>query len=245
MTPLLLALSLTLAADESVDQFGFRSLVDDDDLSAWNIPEGDNGHWKAVDGVIDYDAGSEAEGDKSLYSKDSFGDFVLELDWRVTEDPPLSLTPIVNPDGSYLKDAQGNTISVPRFDADSGIYLRGTSRAQVNIWGWPVGSGEMYGFRHSDQNPPDLRAALTPRMNADNPRGEWNHYTIVLVGRRLTVLLNDQLIIDRAELPEAVPMEGPIALQHHGGRNADGSVKPKSSVVQFKNIKIRELPRAE
>ena len=47
----------------------FVSLFNGKDLSGWKIPEGDNGHWKVVDGVIDYDAMSEAKGDKSLFTE--------------------------------------------------------------------------------------------------------------------------------------------------------------------------------
>ena len=39
---------------------GFVSLFNGRDLSGWKVPEGDNGHWKVINGVIDYDARSEA-----------------------------------------------------------------------------------------------------------------------------------------------------------------------------------------
>lgn len=64
-----------------------------------------------------------------------------------------------------------------------------------------------------------------------------------MVGDRLTVLLNDQLIIENALLPD-VPERGRIALQHHGGLNEDGTYKPASSLVQFRNVWIKELPPA-
>ncbi len=31
---------------------GYTPLFTGEDLSKWKIPEGDNGHWKVVDGVI-------------------------------------------------------------------------------------------------------------------------------------------------------------------------------------------------
>ena len=55
----------------------WTSLFNGRDLSGWKVPEGDNGHWKVVDGVIDYDAESEAPGDKHLWTEQSYGDFVL------------------------------------------------------------------------------------------------------------------------------------------------------------------------
>src|SRR5262245_40076638 len=50
------------------------SLFNGKDLSGWKIPTGDNGHWKVMDGVIDYDAESESTAaDKSLWSDKSYG----------------------------------------------------------------------------------------------------------------------------------------------------------------------------
>ena len=243
---LLLPLLLAGPLPESPTAFGFEPLFDGSTLDAWAIPEGDNGHWQIVnlkDGpVIDYDAGSEATGDKSLQTKRSFRNFVLELEWRWPEPQGLSLTPLVLPDGSYLKDKTGERIQVPRQNPDSGIYLRGHSKAQLNLWGWPVGSGEMYGYRHAASHPPEQRAAVTPLMRADRPYGEWNKFTVVLQDRELTVLLNDHTIMDRITLPEDLPEEGPIVLQHHGGRDAEGNLRASSSVVQFRNIFIKELP---
>ena len=48
---------------------GFVSLFNGKDLSGWKIPEGDNGHWKVLNGVIDYDAESESKNDKACGRK--------------------------------------------------------------------------------------------------------------------------------------------------------------------------------
>jgi hypothetical protein len=64
---------------------------------------------------------------------------------------------------------------------------------------------------------------------------------ITMRGDRLTVVLNGQTVIENAQLP-GIPQEGPIALQHHGGRNPDGTMNGASSLVQFRNIYTKELP---
>ena len=238
--PDMAAESAAAVQEAAVGSLGFESLFNGVDLSGWVVPEGDNGHWRVVDGVIDYDARSEAPGDKNVRTEREFKNFVLELEWRISEQPPVSLAPIILPDGTYLTDSNGGQVKVPRPIADSGIYLRGQPSAQVNIWGWPAGSGEMYGYRNASSG--ELKSKLVPTMNADRPLGEWNRFTIVLIGRTLTVLLNDQLIVDRAELPEKLPESGPIVLQHHGGVDADGNVRPSSATVQFRNIRVKELP---
>jgi len=222
-------------------QTGRVSLFNGRDLSGWKIPAGDNGHWRVVDGVIDYDAQSEAPGDKSLWSERSFKDFVLSVEWRLKETPYINnAVPIIRFDGTHKKDASGKEIRIPVPDADSGIYLRGSSKAQVNIWAWPIGSGEVYGYRTDAAMPPAVRAGVTPKRNADHDIGAWNAFEITMKGDRLTVVLNGEEVISSAQLP-GVPAEGPIALQHHGAKR-DGVWVSPPSLVQFRNIWIRPLP---
>jgi hypothetical protein len=138
-------------------------------------------------------------------------------------------------------DENGEIIRTAVPDADSGIYPRGHAKGQVNIWNWPVGSGEIYGYRMDPDMPPEVRAAAVPKINADNNIGEWNTFEITVRGQRMTVVLNDQLVIDNAHLPE-IPARGPIALQHHG-HQVDGEWASAPSLVQFRNIYVRELDR--
>jgi hypothetical protein len=225
------------------DDAGFVSLFNGKDLSGWKVPKGDNGHWKVVDGVIDYDARSESKGtDRCLWSDKSYRDFVLELDWRLKPGPGFVWkVPELLPDGKPKRDANGKQVQVEIEDMDSGVYVRGTANAQINIWMWPIGSGEVWGYR-TDSNMSDaVRAGVTPKKRADKPRGEWNHFEITMKGDRLTVKLNGEEVISNAQLP-GVPAEGPIALQHHGDIDArTGKWRAPPSLVQFRNISIKEL----
>lgn len=229
---------LTASPDAVPD--GFVSLFNGKDLSDWVIPEGDNGHWKVLDGVIDYDAQSEAKGDRNLWTAKEYGDFELRIDWRIKETTGFYDVPYVLPDGSYVKDEEGKKITHPMPNADSGIYLRGESKYQLNIWCWPIGSGEVYGIRNNEKNSPEVRAGVTPNRKADHPIGEWNTFVITMKGDRLTVELNGHVVIENALLPD-VPEKGKIALQHHGGKKKDGTWSPASSLVQFRNVFIKEL----
>lgn len=217
----------------------WQSLFNGKDLTGWVVPEGDNGHWQVIDGVIDYDARSEAPGDKNLWTEKEYGDFTLKVDWRIKQTTGLYPMPVVLPDGTHQLDADGKEIKIERPNADSGIYLRGTSKAQLNIWCWPIGSGEVYGYRMDKSMPPEVRAGVTPKLKADNPVGEWNTFEITMKGDRLTVVLNGKTVIENAQLP-GVPERGRLALQHHGGFR-DGQYSPASSLMQFRNISIREL----
>jgi hypothetical protein len=120
---------------------------------------------------------------------------------------------------------------------DSGIYLRGAP--QVQIWdpftkptmsGSEVGSGGLY---NNEKNP------RSPAKVADKPIGQWNTFYIKMVGDRVTVKLNGELIVDNVvlenywERDKQIYPTGQIELQNHG------------STLWFKNIYIREIPREE
>jgi hypothetical protein len=239
----LVVLSLAIAGSPATaQQPTFVSLFNGKDLSGWKIPEGDNGHWKVVDGVIDYDAQSEAKGDKNLWSEQPYRDFILRVDWRIKETPYINPNvPIIRHDGSHKKDANGREIRLSVPDSDSGILLRGQGKSQVNIWCWPIGSGEVYGYRMDQKMPAAVRAGVTPSKNADKDLGQWNTFEITMRESRLTVVLNGETVIDNAELP-GIPASGPIALQHHGSKKGDVWTGPPS-LVQFRNISIAELSK--
>ena len=133
--------STTLAAD-NVAPDGFVALFNGRDFTGWKVPEGDGGHWKVIDGLIDYDARSEAKGDRNLWTEREFGDYTLLVDWRIKETPYLN--PRVRyllPDGSEARDAKGQLLALSLPDSDSGVLLCGSAKYQLNIWCWPAGSG--------------------------------------------------------------------------------------------------------
>lgn len=240
---LLALLSLTASSvlgQESSVAPGFTPLFNGRDLSGWKVPAGDNGHWKVVDGVIDYDAASEAKGSKDLMTAQEFGDFELHVEWRIKSTPYTNPNvPYILPDGSHARDTAGKPLKLSLPDSDSGIILRGDVKNQVNIWCWPAGSGEFYGYRTDPKMPPEVKAAVTPRTQADKPVGEWNQFKITVRGDRASVVLNGKTVIENAQLPGISP-RGAVGLQHHGGKK-DGEWNSPPSLLQFRNIQIKEL----
>jgi hypothetical protein len=235
----LVAASGLRAADNQPPE-GFVALFNGKDLTGWKVPAGDGGHWKVVDGVIDYDALSEAKGDKNLWHDRELGDFVLLVDWRIKEAPYINPNvPYILPDGTHAVDIKGKPYRFALPDADSGIFLRGSGKNQVNIWCWPIGSGEFYGYRTDPKTPPEVRAAVTPRTQADKPVGQWNRFEITVRGEHVQVVLNGKTVIPDARLPGMKP-RGAIALQHHGAQR-DGKWTGPPSLLQFKNIFVKEL----
>jgi hypothetical protein len=217
------------SAEETADAAeGFVPLYTGVDLRNWKAESGHEGHWQPNNWRLTYDGKSEA-GDKNLWSEKEYGDFVLVCDWRWTRKPVPKPLPVLLPNGDQAVDDDGNPQVQETPDAgDSGIYLRGNSRSQVNMWCWPIGSGEVYGYRTDKSMSPEVRAGVTPKKNADAPIGKWNRFIITMRGDRLTVDLNGETVLENAQLP-GVPDRGPIALQHHG------------DPIEFANIYIKEL----
>ncbi len=212
--------------DEAKD---FVTLFTGIDLNGWKADPGHEGHWQPQPGpnTLVYDGKSEAK-DKNLWTEKEYADFEMICDWRFTAKPVKRKRPVILPTGEEATE-DGKVREVEVEDAgDSGILLRGNSKSQVNIWCWPIGSGEVYGYRTDKKMPAEVRRDVTPKVRADNPVGRWNRFVITMRGDRLTVRLNGQLVLSDARLP-GVPAKGPIALQHHG------------DPIEFANLFIRAL----
>lgn len=123
----------------------------------------------------------------------------------------------------------------PSPEADAGIYLRGTP--QVQIWntdrvdvGAQVGSGGLYNNKSNPSKP------IKP---VDNKLGEWNSFYIKMIGDRVTVLFNGELVVDNVILENYWDRSKPvfpteqIELQAHGSK------------VYYRNIYIKELERPQ
>ena len=118
---------------------------------------------------------------------------------------------------------------------DSGIYLRGSP--QVQIWdtanrlvGAQVGSGGLYNNKKGPSKPSKV---------ADRAVGEWNTFRIVMIGEKVTVYLNDELVVDDVVMEnywqrgKPIYPTGQIELQNHG------------NYLYFRNVYIREILTAE
>mgnify|MGYP002782889006 FL=1 len=118
-------------------------------------------------------------------------------------------------------------------EPDAGIYLRGTP--QVQIWdtarvhvGAQVGSGGLYNNKVYESKPLKV---------ADERVGEWNTFRIKMIGDRVTVWLNGELVVNNVVMEnywdrkQPIPSIEQIELQAHGSK------------VSYRDIYIREIPR--
>ena len=225
MAVALVVMAASAAAQKVTPPKGFTALYNGQDLTGWRGGDTfDHRRWLAMpeaeratreaEWTSDMKAHWTASGPelvndgKGKYATTvkEFGDFELLVDYRTV---PL---------------------------ADSGIYLRGVP--QVQIWdhtnpaefknGADKGSG---GLWNNSRGAP----GKDPLVLADKPFGEWNHFRIVMRGDRVSVWLNDKLVVDNAVMEnffdrkQPVPARGPIQLQTHGGE------------IRWRNIFIKEL----
>ena len=222
-----LALFLCLQVLSFAQPEGFTSLFNGKNLHGWwgldtvnpetwiNLPEEDLAQ-KRANSLTDIQKHWRVENQelvndgKGLYltTIENFADFELQLEYKTV---PL---------------------------ADSGIYLRGYP--QVQIWdtteaggkwrfGAEKGSGGLWNNRPGD--------GWQPLVHADKPFGEWNHFRIIMKGDRVTIYLNQQLVVEDAVLinywhkktKKPILSEGPIQLQTHGGE------------IRWRNLYLKEL----
>ena len=214
--------------ESAPEALGFRNLYTGTDFRGWKVPPGSEEHWRSRDWRIVYDGKSEAE-EKNLWTEESFKDFELTVDWKLSREPVARRSfPKLLASGEYEKGADGkNVVREIECHGDSGVFLRGSRKAQINIWSWPNGSGELWGYRNAAKTP-EQRRACTPLVRADQPFGRWNRFRIVLKGKVLNIWLNDRQVIKDAVLDD-IPDQGPIGLQHHG------------DPLEFANIYVRTL----
>lgn len=211
---------------------GFTALFDGKALGGWQVTDGNKDIWTASGSHFVAKAGVKHEKgtDPNLWTEKSYKDFVLVADWKYRTKPVKKMVNKIAPNGEEPvpgPDGKPEQIEVEE-PADSGIYLRGTSKAQVNIWVRPIGSGDIRGYRVDKSLPMDIRTACTPKVNADAKPGSWNRFVITMKGDRATVELNGKTIIENAQLP-GIAAEGPIALQYHNDE------------IEFANLFIKEL----
>lgn len=178
---------------------GFVPLFNGKDIGGWRqAPEGKA--WTS-DGVAFLGATGEKFRGEVLRTEKEFGDYTLCVDWRLTDKPEKKPK---TPDGS---PASEEALSA----GTAGIFLRGSSDAASRI---QLGS-------------PEILASVPLRQPADAPLGQWNRAFITVRNKKVTIELNEKVILDGAELP-ALPARGPIGLQSLG------------SGVEFCNLFIRE-----
>jgi hypothetical protein len=214
-------LSLVLAdlgqAADNTPPKGFVALFNGKDLTGW----------KGLVGDPKTRAQTSAD---ELAKKQAKADDDMRAHWKVV-------------DGALVFDGKGQSLCTAKDygdfelyvdwkimpNGDSGIYLRGSPQVQI----WDTGRGKVgSGGLYNNQKHPSQ-----PTKIADKPVGQWNTFCIKMVVDRVTVKLNDELVVENVvmenywERDKPIYPTGQIELQNHG------------NTLYFKNIYLREIPR--
>jgi hypothetical protein len=222
---LIAASCLTATADDSRPVRvapGFTPLFNSQDLTGWK-------------GLVGDPKTRAAMSTEELAAAQTDADEIMREHWKVV-------------DGALVFDGKGQSLCTAEdygdFEmfvdwkiltgGDSGIYLRGSP--QVQIWDttykdyFGIGADKGSGAFWNNQIHPRF-----PLVKADRPVGEWNTFYLRMVGERVMITLNGQLVADDVvmenywdrELP--IYPRGQIELQNHG------------NTLWFRDISIREI----
>ena len=249
---------------------GFTSLFNGTDLSGWY-------GWTTRD---PNDLWQMTEEEQSQYKQTSIeGGFTnkagapkndhINAHWRVENGELVN-----DGDGLYLTsnkdygdfELQLEYKALPH--GDSGVYLRGIP--QVQIWdpseadpkglGRALGSGGLWN-NHAGAPGKD------PLKKMDKPLGEWNSLKMNMIGERVTVVFNGEVVVDNAVLENffANQKSGYLAYRKDEGEKKDGEAKKlpngymsdpvyakgpiqlqtHGSEIRWRNIFVREIPAEE
>jgi HEAT repeat protein len=199
---------------------GFVSMFNGKDLSGWQ-------------GLVENPIARAAMSPEVLKAKQKEADAKLPLNWTVV-DGEIRFTGTGYENLCSVQDYADFEMWVDwriSKNGDSGIYLRGTP--QVQIWdtmrvdvGANVGSGGLYNNKNNPSKPLKLM---------DNAIGDWNTFFIRMIGEKVTVYLNGELVVDNVTLENywdrKLPIfpSGPIELQAHG------------TDLAFRDVYVRKL----
>src|SRR5690606_34794275 len=213
--------SLQKHLDELPQDDGFATLFNGKDLSGWK-------------GLVANPIKRQAMSAAQLKREQEKADEIMRSGWTV-EDGLLVFTG--KGDNLATEKEYGDVEMYVDWKitekGDAGIYLRGTP--QVQIWdtaltevGAEVGSGGLYNNQVHPSKPIKV---------ADNPVGEWNTFYIKMVGDKVTVELNGELVVDEVVLENYWDRSQPIFPREQIELQAHGTY------VAYRDIYIKELPQ--
>ena len=187
-----------------------RPLFDGRSLEGWQVRAGEDRWWKVADGAIVGGSPTEPVPHNTfICSRESFQNFDLRLAVRI----------------------RGHKGFV-----NSGVQIRSVRAPKSHeMIGYQVDAGDKWWGKLYDESrrkkviaePVDARAAAGVRPD------DWNEYRIRTEGPRIQTWINGIAALDYTEQDPAIPLDGRIGLQVHGG----GTL-----TVEFKDISIVPLP---
>lgn len=204
--PLALALGfLSLRAADPVSLFNGK------DLSGWETKEG---NWVVKDGEI-----ARVKGGAYLWTEDTYGDFELELDFKVSK------------------------------GCNSGVFFRADHKDPVQKGFEIQVMDSAATAKPGKHDAGALYDARAPLVNAVKPAGEWNTLAISAQGPKVRVTLNGQVVQDvnlddwtsAGKNPDGTPNKYKTAIKDFP-RSGRIGFQDHGHDVWYRNIRVRTLP---
>jgi hypothetical protein len=189
---------------------GYAPLFNGRNLDGWQLRRASRGGYVVEDGHLVCPQGSGG----LLFTEKEYGDFSLRLEFRLSPGANSGVAircPLVEQRPAY----EGMEIQI-HDDSNVAKPLRPAQR-----------HGSIY----------DVAPA---RQGALKPAGEWNRQEIICRGRRVTVIVNETVVLD-ADLAEMTDAD--LLQRHPGLARARGHIGllGHGDRVEFRNLRIREL----
>lgn len=184
-------------------QKGWKALFNGKDLTGWEMAR--PGSWVVEDGVLSRKGGAD------LWTVEEFGDFILDLEFKVAQGTNSGVCLRVKRDPEIQPIWRDGSLEIQILDSSA-------AAAKPSM----QDSGALY----------DL---VAPTKNVMRKTGEWNRLTVTSVGSRITVVMNGERIVDAdldkwteahknpdgtpnkyAKAMKDAPRKGYIYLQEHG-----------------------------
>jgi Domain of Unknown Function (DUF1080) len=185
-----------------------KPLFDGKTLEGWQAVNGPLSSWSVEDGLLV----CSGQGGGWLSTKDEYGDFELELEFRV-------------PKG-------GN----------SGVFVRAPHQGDPAYTGMELqvldDAADEYKDLRPDQYTGSVYGVVAAQPRATKPAGEWQSLRIRCVGRQIEVDVNGKQVVeanldehlDKAEAHPGIKRStGHIGLQNHGSR------------VEYRHLMLRSV----
>lgn len=214
---LVAGLSLFAACATAQRETGFVSLFDGQTLNGWQLIGKSGDGYGVKDGVLYCARG----GGGNLLTEKEYSDFIFRFEFK-------------------LEDGSNNGVGI-RAPADGDAAYLGM---EIQILDEVAADRGKWGKLRPAQYHGSIYDVVAARKGALKPVGEWNEQEITAMGRRIKVVLNGQTITD-ADLNE---ITDPAIIRKHPGLFRDrGHIGflGHNDYLEFRNIRIKELPRPE
>lgn len=144
-------------------QKGWKCLFNGKDLAAWEMAR--PGSWVIEDGVLARKGGAD------LWSIEEYGDFILDLEFKVAEGTNSGVCLRVKRDPEIQPWWRDGALEVQILDSASTL-------------------------QPSSQDCGAIYDLVAPSKNVMRKAGEWNRFTITAIGSRICVVLNGEKVIE-------------------------------------------------